>query len=66
MPVDDSDRFLKQGLGTRPLRDHRGAGGQGDKGVQVGGLGAVAIRLPGNREPAAVLGIVEGMLKPRG
>jgi hypothetical protein len=45
--------------GRRDARHHRRAGGQGDEGMQVGGLAGVAVAVFGDGEPAAVLGITQ-------
>ena len=52
--VDDVDRIIQQRLGAGTLCDHRRAGRERDKGMQIGILAGVAVAMFGDRKPAAV------------
>ena len=51
--LDDRDGRPEQLLGARCAGDHRGTGGQGDEGMQVGGLAGIALAI-GAGEPAII------------
>ena len=53
-------RLVQQGSGARAPGHHRGAGGQGDKGMQVRGFAGVAILSVGSGEPTSVHAIAQG------
>lgn len=56
---DDPDRLRQQGFGAGARGHHRGTRRQGDEGMQVGGLAAVTVGMPGGGEPAAVFAVAQ-------